>query len=30
LRTVETRTAPPIGKPVTLQGQVLKPADGRV
>lgn len=30
LRTVETRTAPPIGKPVTLQGQVLRPADGRV
>jgi len=29
LRTVETRTAPPIGKPVTLQGQVLRPADGR-
>lgn len=30
LRTVETRTAPPIGKPVTLQGNVLRPADGRV
>ncbi|MGJ7488279.1 glycine zipper 2TM domain-containing protein [Variovorax sp. LT2P21] len=30
LRTVETRTAPPIGKPVTLQGDVLRPADGRV
>ena len=29
LRTVETRTAPPIGKPVTLKGQVLRPADGR-
>ena len=30
LRTVETQTAPPIGKPVTLQGNVLRPADGRV
>jgi outer membrane lipoprotein SlyB len=30
LRTVETRTAPPIGKPVTLKGDVLRPADGRV
>ncbi|MBB1604029.1 glycine zipper 2TM domain-containing protein [Variovorax sp. UMC13] len=30
LRTVETRTAPPIGKPVTLKGQVLRPADGRM
>lgn len=29
LRTVETKTAPPIGKPVTLRGGVLRPADGR-
>lgn len=29
LRTVETGTAPPIGKAVTLQGKVLRPADGR-
>jgi outer membrane lipoprotein SlyB len=29
LRTVETRTAPPIGKAVTLKGQVLRPAEGR-
>jgi len=29
LRTVETVTAPPIGKAVTLQGKVLRPADGR-
>lgn len=29
LRHVETATAPPIGKPVTLNGGVLKPADGR-
>lgn len=29
LRTVETSTAPPIGKPVTLKGKVLRPADGR-
>ncbi|MDM0109019.1 glycine zipper 2TM domain-containing protein [Variovorax sp. J22R24] len=29
LRTVETSTAPPIGKAVTLQGKVLRPADGR-
>jgi hypothetical protein len=28
LRTVETRTAPPIGKPVTLKGGLLRPADG--
>ncbi|RUR66824.1 glycine zipper 2TM domain-containing protein [Variovorax guangxiensis] len=28
LRTVETKTAPPIGKPVTLQRGVLRPADG--
>ncbi|CAN5852054.1 glycine zipper 2TM domain-containing protein [soil metagenome] len=26
-RTVETRTAPPIGKDVTLKGQVLRPAN---
>ncbi len=26
-RTVETGTAPPIGKDVTLNGQVLRPAD---
>jgi outer membrane lipoprotein SlyB len=26
LRTVETRSAPPIGKPVTLKGKVLRPA----
>lgn len=30
LRTVTTSTAPPIGKPVTLEGGVLRPADGRV
>lgn len=30
LRTVETRTAPPIGKPVVVEGQVLRPADGRI
>ena len=29
LRTVETRSAPPIGKPVTLRRGVLRPADGR-
>jgi len=29
LHHVETSTAPPIGKPVTLQGGVLKSADGR-
>ncbi len=29
LRTVETRTAPPLGKPVTLRDGVLRPADGR-
>jgi len=29
LHTVETSTAPPIGKAVTLQGKVLRPADGR-
>ncbi|QNK70220.1 glycine zipper 2TM domain-containing protein [Variovorax sp. PAMC26660] len=29
LRTVETKTAPPVGKPVTLKGGVLRPADGR-
>jgi outer membrane lipoprotein SlyB len=29
LRTVETSTAPPIGKAVTLKGKVLRPADGR-
>lgn len=28
LRTVETKTAPPVGKPVTLRGGVLRPADG--
>jgi outer membrane lipoprotein SlyB len=28
LRTVETKTAPPIGKPVTLKGGLLRPADG--
>lgn len=28
LRTVETKTAPPIGKPVTLRRGVLTPADG--
>ncbi|MFV0675100.1 glycine zipper 2TM domain-containing protein [Variovorax sp. tm] len=28
LRTVETKTAPPIGKQVTLQRGVLRPADG--
>lgn len=30
MRTVETRTAPPIGKVVVVEGQVLRPADGRV
>jgi outer membrane lipoprotein SlyB len=30
IRTVETRTAPPIGKPVVVEGQVLRPADGRI
>lgn len=29
LRTVETRTAPPLGKSVTLRDGVLRPADGR-
>ena len=29
LRTVETATAPPVGKAVTLQGNVLKPANGK-
>ncbi|MFL9666061.1 glycine zipper 2TM domain-containing protein [Variovorax sp. AB1(2024)] len=29
LRTVETKSAPPIGKPVTLRRGVLRPADGR-
>jgi outer membrane lipoprotein SlyB len=29
LRTVETKTAPPIGKPVTLKRGLLRPADGR-
>jgi len=29
LRTVETKTAPPIGKPVTLRNGLLRPADGR-
>ncbi|MDM0036474.1 glycine zipper 2TM domain-containing protein [Variovorax sp. J22P271] len=29
LRTVETATAPPLGKAVTLKGKVLQPADGR-
>lgn len=29
MRTVETRTAPPLGKPVTLRNGVLRPADGR-
>ncbi|MFH0132776.1 glycine zipper 2TM domain-containing protein [Variovorax sp. VaC1] len=29
LRTVETRSAPPIGKPVILKGNQLRPADGR-
>lgn len=28
LRTVETRSAPPIGKPVILKGNQLRPADG--
>lgn len=28
LRTAETKTAPPIGKPVTLKRGVLRPADG--
>lgn len=28
LRTVETKSAPPIGKPVTLKRGVLRPADG--
>lgn len=30
MRTVETRTAPLIGKAVVVEGQVLRPADGRV
>jgi uncharacterized protein YcfJ len=30
LRTVETATAPPIGKAVTLEGKVLRPADGKL
>ncbi len=30
MRTLETRTAPPIGKAVVVDGQVLRPADGRV
>lgn len=30
IRTVETRTAPPIGKEVVVEGQVLRPADGRI
>lgn len=29
VRRVETSTAPPIGKAVTLKGNVLRPADGR-
>ncbi|MDM0065912.1 glycine zipper 2TM domain-containing protein [Variovorax sp. J31P207] len=29
LRTVETATAPPVGKAVTLNGKLLQPADGR-
>lgn len=29
LRTVETATAPPVGKAVTLKGKLLQPADGR-
>ncbi|WP_454905825.1 glycine zipper 2TM domain-containing protein [Variovorax gossypii] len=29
LRTVETKSAPPIGKPVTLRRGLLRPADGR-
>jgi len=29
LRTVETATAPPIGKAVTLKNNVLRPANGR-
>ncbi len=29
LRSVETRTAPPVGKAVTLEGKVLRAADGR-
>jgi uncharacterized protein YcfJ len=29
LRTVETKSAPPVGKPVTLRRGVLRPADGR-
>ncbi|CAA2099831.1 glycine zipper 2TM domain-containing protein [Variovorax paradoxus] len=29
VRTVETKSAPPIGKPVTLRRGVLRPADGR-
>ncbi|MGJ7535069.1 MULTISPECIES: glycine zipper 2TM domain-containing protein [unclassified Variovorax] len=29
LRTVETKTAPPIGKPVTLKRGLLRPTDGR-
>jgi outer membrane lipoprotein SlyB len=28
LRMVETKSAPPIGKPVTLRRGVLRPADG--
>ncbi|MDN8614717.1 glycine zipper 2TM domain-containing protein [Variovorax ginsengisoli] len=28
LRTVETATAPPVGKAVTLKGKLLQPADG--
>lgn len=30
IRTVETRTAPPVGKAVVVKGQVLRPADGRI
>jgi outer membrane lipoprotein SlyB len=30
VRTVETRTAPPVGKAVVVEGQVLRPADGRI
>jgi hypothetical protein len=29
VRTVETATAPPLGKAVTLKGKLLQPADGR-
>jgi hypothetical protein len=29
LRTVETKTAQPIGKPVTLKRGLLRPVDGR-